>query len=811
MNATEKIKDFPSLSALIKEIETDAKSKEIIAQRYPVRFIMLDNFNTFRELSNELTSMGVETFPLESILEKNQEDDVWITTDELKEAICSCTQSTMITPFSELARFYSDDEFVGFFNEIILHEDLAHPRKRIYIPLIGLKNRVEGFLGRFGRIAESAPIWRLSTGHQQVHVYLSKYKGYHIPEQEDKCVITNFREWLRFWKTSAPKPKIVCMARPIIAFHDNSRPDNIFDFLPISNAYDFLTLFLDVHLPFEFKKDESDYYDELLRRIEKTKLDEFSFDTFVRNLFNRVDISPANLLQDWGGNSDTFERWLLKKYAESQESFATNSPYLLNCLGQSDIEKSCSRLFEEIAQQIFFYQSDKDQRQYAPERTSLMQSAQDLFRDHVSSTCQDYIQKSVISIFQDQNDLRLAIEMCTQTFEFEKRLAMAWYVNYSKDGFYSYDKLAKQYPDLASYLSMFHVDNLKEEDKWVLDYLMEYRQAKLKDEYTQRISSLILQSNKDAETFYHWYYRFTNSHERLGSNHYDRIYWIDGLGAEYIPLITEIIEKSNTDFHIVSKEITRANIPSSTHHNRFAGENVIKFGALDELGHDSHHYQQKETLAAEIKLVKDIIIKILNDNKHKQSTIAIVSDHGMSALSRKCASKKYSKETEHEGRYLKVNDGFKSDDADFVAHVNETDRQTYMVALRHASLGNVPTHEVHGGCTPEEVLTPFIVISNIGKVVPYIIQTVDNRMPVSDPVIKLQIVPKPASCILLVEGKEYEMKNTTKDIWEVQLEDVQERTYHCRVKPDNGNIHPFDIEFYGIGFGNSDINDDFDI
>ena len=811
MNASEKIKDFYSLESLIQEIHADAASKEIIAQRYPVRFIMLDNFDTFRELSNELTSDGVDTFPLESILENNNEDDTWITTDELKEAICSCTRSTMITPFSELARFYSDDEFVGFFNEIILHEDLAHPGKRIYIPLIGLKNRVEGFLGRFGRIAESAPIWRLSTGHQSVHVYLSKYKGYQIPEQEEKCVITNFREWLRFWKTNAPKPKIVCMAQPIIAFYENSRPDNIFTFTQITNAYDFLTAFLDVHLPFPYQEEETNYYDELLKRIEKTKPEDFSFEVFVRNLFNRVDISPQNLINDWGDNSGTFERWLLKKYAESQDFYKEHNPYLLSCLAQPDIEKSTYRLYEEIAQHIFFYQDDNEQRKYADERTMLMQSAHELFRKHVSVNSQEYLRKCVIDVFQQQSDLKLAIELCTQTFEFEKRLAMAWYVNYRNDGFYSFDRLSKQYPDLASYLSMFNVDGVKDDVKWVLDYLSEYRQAKLKDEYTTRITNLITRYNKDAETFYHWYYRFTNSHERLASQNFDRIYWVDGLGAEYIPLITNIIEKANSDFHVVSCEITRANIPSSTSLNKFEGENVYKYGALDELGHDSHHYQKQDTLSAEIKLVKDILLEIMNNNKYQQSTIAIVSDHGLSALSRLCDSKKYSKETEHEGRYLKVADGFKSDDSDFVAHVNETDRQTYMVALKHASLGTKPTHEVHGGCTPEEVLTPFIVISNIGKVVPYIIQIVTNPIPVSKPVIQLQIVPKPESCRLTVEGKDYEMQNTTKDIWEVTLDDAQERTYHCVIKPMDGNIHPLDVEFFGIGFGKSDINDDFDI
>ena len=64
MNAAEKIKDFESVSSLMEEIQKDRACKDILAQRYPVRFIMLDNFETFRELSNELTIAGIDTFTL---------------------------------------------------------------------------------------------------------------------------------------------------------------------------------------------------------------------------------------------------------------------------------------------------------------------------------------------------------------------------------------------------------------------------------------------------------------------------------------------------------------------------------------------------------------------------------------------------------------------------------------------------------------------------------------------------------------------------------------------------------------------------
>jgi hypothetical protein len=49
-------------------------------------------------------------------------------------------------------------------------------------------------------------------------------------------------------------------------------------------------------------------------------------------------------------------------------------------------------------------------------------------------------------------------------------------------------------------------------------------------------------------------------------------------------------------------------------------------------------------------------------------------------------------------------------DSDYIRYKNGEDN--FKVALTHASLNNKPSREVHGGCTPEEILVPFILISN---------------------------------------------------------------------------------------------------
>ena len=216
MDTSEKIKVFKSFEELTQEIIRDKESHDMLAQRYAVRFIMLNNFNEFKELAKFMSNIGVQSLDLENLIDDG-EDDTWITKDMLKNAIKSCTVPTFVTPFSEVARFYNDEDFRGFFNEIILLEDIYHPTKRIYIPLIGLQNRFTDFLNHFARLQESAPIWRYDAEPQSVEVFFTKYKDFHLPKEAVQCQLDSLCDWLKFWKKQAPQERIVCTSKPIAA------------------------------------------------------------------------------------------------------------------------------------------------------------------------------------------------------------------------------------------------------------------------------------------------------------------------------------------------------------------------------------------------------------------------------------------------------------------------------------------------------------------------------------------------------------------------------------------------------------------
>ena len=315
MDASDKISVLHSLDELKEAIIADTTSQDVLAQRYCVRFIMLNNFEAFREVYKFLVKeLNVELLDIENLAKG---EDKTITVDTLSDAVKGITKSTLVTPFSELVRFYNVEKFNGFFNEIILTEDIKNPIKRIYIPIIGLHNRFSDFLKSFGRIEESAPIWQYYTSKDdKVMVYVSRFKHFTIPEKLNICSLATMRDWLRFWKALAPKDKILCGARPILNCWQNSKPDSIFTFQPIDNAHTFITEFLELNIPIQYMEDESQYWEKLLNHIGKSNSTMFDLSRFVEKHFNRMTISISDVLELWASDStDEFGRWLLKYYA----------------------------------------------------------------------------------------------------------------------------------------------------------------------------------------------------------------------------------------------------------------------------------------------------------------------------------------------------------------------------------------------------------------------------------------------------------------------------------------------------------------
>lgn len=815
MDSAEKIKVFKSFEDLTREIIHDRDTGDMLAQRYAIRFIMLNNFNEFKNLAKFMANIGVESLDLENLIDEG-EDDTWITKDMLKSAMKSCTSSTFVSPFSELVRFYNDDEFRGFFNEIMLLEDIQRPQKRIYVPLIGLQNRFTDFLNHFARIQESAPIWRYDAEYQSVEVFFTKYKDFKLPKGGTQCQLNTLRDWLKFWKVQAPQERIVCCSVPIAAKFKYSKPDNIFNFVKINSPYEFMTHFLDLSFPFDYLEEEKFFWDELLNSMKNIKFSSFNFETFIRSIFNKVTLTASDVIGEWlSSNNTAFRRWLLKQYV-LHTSFKDEYPYVALCMeGVSDLSDE-NQLPNYIATRILYEMpNSKNRESFAEERRNIIVNNQTVFLAAITKKDQEWLFERTKELFQQNQDLNVAIDICTGVFDFEKVLLMGWFIHNPNNNRLR-NTIEDIYPEFASYIMSTRPSHFRVENNWCLNYFAEYKKAKLLDRYTDEVSNYISEINDSPKTFYKWYYEFENSHNLLAEISInaiykpDKIYWIDGLGAEFLSYILYLIDAEKSNMKVVRSQISRSDIPSSTHHNRFEGGDVVRFGALDELGHDSHLYKYLYTLKDELNVLKEIVHEIIGNSKKQPCTVAIVSDHGLSCLSRKAPSKKYDGKFEHEGRYIKTKEDALSD-PDYLVHKNESDNEYYKVALTHSSLSKAPTHQVHGGCTPEEVLVPFILLSNktIPGCIKYEIKMSQSDVMISNPAISLTVIPEPQGVTLTCEGKSYRMDRVGTQ-WTTLLQDITEGEHMIDVAPDGSSSTQITINVVGVG-GGLNINDMFDI
>jgi hypothetical protein len=444
---------------------------------------------------------------------------------------------------------------------------------------------------------------------------------------------------------------------------------------------------LNIQIGIEYKTSDEYFWIQLLSLLDCEKVNIFSFKSFVNKHFNVHKLSIKDLLNKWTSTDTTeFDRWLLKHY---YLHFIANNEYLTGIIIDC-VDYSSLRLFREIALSIFIDTSVKKQIE---ERRNLLNVLDEQYElpDSDLSEIKEQI------LFIAKSDTEKAISLCSGRFDFEKELFIDWH----KDRKMKLCDLQRLYPDFANYLA--ECRDVACNVLWANSYIQAYKQAKIEDKYTNEIKKFIAEKNANEESFFNWYHSFELSKELLAKEKPDKIYWLDGVGIEWLSFIKSCIEKSN--FQIQKFENARTDIPSSTEHNSF--ENVTKMDDLDKFIH-SELYKYPYSICKEVEIVRKMVTEILNQTT--ETTIAIVSDHGLTALSRLVESKKYSAKASHEGRYIKLDSAESIEDTDYIRHKNGD--ENFKLALTHASLNTKPVREVHGGCTPEEILVPFIVISN---------------------------------------------------------------------------------------------------
>lgn len=757
------LKTFSNFEELLCTVRADRNIKgdgSSTANRFPVRFVLFDNFRDccmFVEDMSHLPHINIQR--LEDWMDEEY-PDVFMPHDRLAKKILQLIRSTpseyrIIMPFSEMARFYDNNKEKFEFDALIstikgfdTEKEGFNHKQRIYIPIVGQEGKMQHF-----RDDSQSFIWYYHNADRQLDYRLIMTNGttYKVKGLESKYnIASTLTEWLGYWRYPELKQNIISTSKSIFSHRGYAKPDNAFTFCICDNAYQFLTngLQLDVDcIPY---CEEDDVYWSIL--ASKVNIVDFRFEQFFNEQFGIYNLADYKIFfETWFKHKEPFMRWLLAKYYVQK---FCDKGYICRVLQRLD-GYSDTAFAKALALTIF---SLDDPESYIEERREgLLQGSKNGME--LTPDVQDYLITKINGI-ETKNGILSACKYVSNMLYAEKALIIKWY----KNGKLSKEELMSIFPDLYYYLAKTVASA---EDPWVLDYMDKYKEAKIRNEYSDDIKNYIQTKNKNHIEHFKWTNKFSTTRTLLSARSDIQNYlWIDGLGVDWIPFVSQIVKEHESDgYYLNEVYVATAKVPTRTDINKadiqqLSGGLFEKTGDLDEIAHTCRTYPK--FIIDDLETVRKAIHKFLTE--HPGVKLAIVSDHGISYMSQLLPGynlKGY--KSDHYGRVAETTIHSKTSVVEDEKYdvIRMPDNKTIsLCALRHESLmAKIPEGMgCHGGCTPEEQLVPIMIISPEKNVAKWRASLKSFEVEEANPVIEYEIVGLESNQTPFIE---YDNKNYT--------------------------------------------------
>ncbi|MCI5930633.1 MAG: BREX-4 system phosphatase PglZ [Prevotella sp.] len=734
-------KEFGSLEDLYQEIETDKNwtgAESSLRNRYPIRFVLFENFGDFGEFVQVCQDHDVYVQSIEKWMKEGQ-DDKLITYSQLAALFESYIKSLpandfVIAPFSEITRFYDNMRYAEFdsllktIRLIQSPEEAQSGHQRIYVPIIGMQSKVSKF-----KDDPNIHIWEYHSGteYDNYHLILTNGTTYGVKGLEERYTLCeDLRHWIALWKNVGAKikPQIICTSKCIFANSDNAQPDNAFKYTVCNNAFEFLTEGLGINLgKLSLREEDMPYWEELASCIDVT---DFDFDVFVNQRFNTLNLNDENaFVQTWFEYKDTFSRWLLKTYFVWKSG---ERSYLIRVL-ENVTSLSTSDLFSQIATHIFDEPLDEAS---IGQRLSLLKEAK---RQHVQikSLAEQKVKAKLSAMAADPERGPLFAMKYMSPLTLSEQCLMVEWVGQGK---VEKNDIKNLFPELYAYLLPSSIKTGKG-NGWTNEYFQEYCLSKVGNQETGSLAKKLKELNGSQVSFETWRDGFktvkTLMHNRQDINIY---YWIDGLGVDWIPFMTQVIDKHKADgvflneIYVAASELPTVTSVNKTKLDELANGKLEKIGDVDKFAHTQKTYPAY--LVEEFRIVEDAISKVLSLYNGKK--IAFVSDHGISYMAQFGVGLNLAGvETDHAGRCGHWLKGSAQTDNNYIVL---DDGQTLCSLNNNSLSAKTPMGQgAHGGATPEEVLVPIIIVSNQKNANAYSAKLQSSEIVASSPVLRYTI------------------------------------------------------------------------
>jgi hypothetical protein len=700
--------------SLMKFVNTDKEISGAIAEnanRYPIRFVLFDNFQDYYKFVDNISNGNTFRCTFKNIRDWLNIDypDMLLTSSELTREIeqyaISCNTDCIIIPFSELTRFYTKQEFETIIRTIRGIENKNNEvvkNRRIYIPIVGLENKMSNFEND-----SQCTIWHLNNTNES-HTYkliITNGTDYGVNDPQSD-IVHNVKEWLNVWTKQSVKsqiistsPSLYANAKSLCANEKNTTIDNAFSFFLCSTVYDFLVKGLNLDFGnIKYKKEDNCYWEQLSKEITDPQI--FKLETFFNTHFNIDKLSDYKIfLSKWFEYKDKFNRWLLITFYN--EKFHQKG-YI--CQVVNNIQNYTDPEFLSVLALLIF--KLEAPTTYIEERKYCLQQYAKNYKLGLNQDDELTLYNNLTEL-ATSSDHQAAIQYFSPLTKKEKELSIEWFAK----GLITKDCFKTFFPEMYDYLG----NNSSAKQQWINTYFDEYKLAKIRNEYTSKVSDYIKEKNESNSTFNRWYQELSTTKTILSNRHdIDVYYWIDGLGADWIPYIQErLVQKQNENIFLNEIYLARALYPTTTENNKkelseLSDKELNKCGDLDEHAHQRTN-KYPTYILEEFEIINKAIDKIVSEYNGKK--IGIVSDHGLTALSQLCDGLNLAGVTsDHNGRLANSEIGILSSNYNYIV----CDDEKTICALRHQSLcGKVPSGQsAHGGCTPEEIIVPIFIISS---------------------------------------------------------------------------------------------------
>lgn len=199
------------------------------------------------------------------------------------------------------------------------------------------------------------------------------------------------------------------------------------------------------------------------------------------------------------------------------------------------------------------------------------------------------------------------------------------------------------------------------------------------------------------------------------------LFVVDGLGAEYLPLLIKVA--TDSDIKIEKKDIVAVNLPTSTEFNNIdwnESNRIQEAKQIDNISHagSSKHEQcgYEENLADVLMIFPSTIVPRIIEGLKRFRRVIVTGDHGSSYLAvcayRKGMSMTINWDNPDDWRYTKVPNSMQALESLEPVYCPQRNCSYFVVkGYNRLSKKGGKLYALHGGASLEERLVPFVIFS----------------------------------------------------------------------------------------------------